>query len=118
MTERDENGKVAAPHAADQRGGSGPRGGSAQRSPGRVLANERVAVVGRRHWHVYVGTRTDLRFPGMRHLPAVSTVAVTRVQHLGHNVTPANDAHAVRTADSKYLLWDGRIYGLIDDAAL
>ena len=32
--------------------------------------------------------------------------------------TPANDAHAVWTADSKYLLWNSGIYGFKDEAAL
>ena len=32
--------------------------------------------------------------------------------------TPANDAHAVWTADSKYLLWNSGIHGLKDEAAL
>ncbi|MDQ6635402.1 MAG: hypothetical protein M3Z10_11690 [Gemmatimonadota bacterium] len=32
--------------------------------------------------------------------------------------TPANDAHAVWTADSKHLLWNSGIYGFKDEAAL
>jgi Tol biopolymer transport system component len=32
--------------------------------------------------------------------------------------TPANDAHAVWTADSKYLMWNSGMYGFKDEAAL
>ena len=32
--------------------------------------------------------------------------------------TPANDAHAVWTEDSKYLMWNSGIYGFKDEAAL
>lgn len=32
--------------------------------------------------------------------------------------TPANDAHAVWTADSKYLLWNSGMYGFKDEATL
>ena len=32
--------------------------------------------------------------------------------------TPANDAHAVWTADSKFLMWNSGIYGFKDEAAL
>ena len=32
--------------------------------------------------------------------------------------TPANDAHAVWTADSRHLLWNSGIYGFKDEAAL
>ena len=32
--------------------------------------------------------------------------------------TPANDAHAVWTKDSKFLMWNSGIYGFKDEAAL
>ncbi|MBC7671073.1 MAG: PD40 domain-containing protein [Polaromonas sp.] len=63
-----------------------------------------------------------------------SLIAFTR-KHDGNNVdvytirpggtdarqlttTPANDAHAVWTADSKYLLWNSGMNGFKDEAAL